>query len=250
MKTEESKTGTSVKKASADGYNESSFPVTYTARRSAATGITFPQSRNNSSRSSLKPIIGAISHSQPLLIGTREPGEVGGGGAVGATCPPTLDCRCRSFLFLVVFARELGSLPKNSGQIQEVFSFGQGLPWTPGDVCTPPPPPNFKVVPASLVAECEARSISVPHHASHRPGIASDGCCPLPPRRCCPLFSTRSCGGRCRRGAAAAAASSPVVGRRPAAAWRRPAGWSTPCTGPWSGSGRPPLPAPDGPTVN
>ena len=29
--------------------------------------------------------------------------------------PPTLDCESRSFLFLFVFARELGSLPKNSG---------------------------------------------------------------------------------------------------------------------------------------
>ena len=54
--------------------------------------------------------------------GTREPGA----GAVGATCPhnfeavgalppPTLDCQRRSFLFLFVFAHELGSLPKNSG---------------------------------------------------------------------------------------------------------------------------------------
>ena len=48
----------------------------------------------------------------------------GGGGAVGATCPhnfeavgrrpPTLDCESRLFLFLFVFARKLGSLPKNS----------------------------------------------------------------------------------------------------------------------------------------
>ena len=53
----------------------------------------------------------------------------GGGGAVGETCPhnfeavrapppkkkKTLDCDGRSFLFLFVFARELGSLPKNGG---------------------------------------------------------------------------------------------------------------------------------------
>ena len=55
----------------------------------------------------------------------RDAGAGGGEGAVGATCPPTcklwelrsptLDCRCRSFIFLFVFARELGSLPKNSG---------------------------------------------------------------------------------------------------------------------------------------
>ena len=51
-------------------------------------------------------------------------GNRGGGGAVGATCPhnfeaegrpPTLDCESRLFLFLFDFARELGSLPKNSG---------------------------------------------------------------------------------------------------------------------------------------
>ena len=51
--------------------------------------------------------------------GTREPG----GGAVGATyppnletmgAPPTLNRQCHLFLFLFVFARELGSLPKNS----------------------------------------------------------------------------------------------------------------------------------------
>ena len=35
--------------------------------------------------------------------------------AVGALPPPTLDCQGRSFLFLFVFARELGYLPKNGG---------------------------------------------------------------------------------------------------------------------------------------
>ena len=51
-----------------------------------------------------------------------------------------------SFIFILfVFARDLGS-PKIVGQIRGVFSFGQGLPWTPGDVCHP----NFKVVPAPL----------------------------------------------------------------------------------------------------
>ena len=63
--------------------------------------------------------------------GTREPGV--GGGAVRATyppnlealgaSPPTLDCRCPSFLFLIVFAREPGSLPKNSRRNPESFSF-------------------------------------------------------------------------------------------------------------------------------
>ena len=50
--------------------------------------------------------------------GTREPGEGDSGGnlphnleAVGRR-PPTLDCKCCSFLFLFVFARELGSLSK------------------------------------------------------------------------------------------------------------------------------------------
>ena len=33
-------------------------------------------------------------------------------GSCGDTAPSTLDCQCRSFLFLFVFARELGSLPK------------------------------------------------------------------------------------------------------------------------------------------
>ena len=42
--------------------------------------------------------------------------------AVGA--PPTFDCQCRSFLFLFVFARELGALQKMMGQIRGVFSFG------------------------------------------------------------------------------------------------------------------------------
>ena len=55
----------------------------------------------------------------------RDAGTGGGGRAVEATCPttlklwgrrpPTLDCESHSFLFLFVFARELGSLPKNSG---------------------------------------------------------------------------------------------------------------------------------------
>ena len=60
-----------------------------------------------------------------MNTGTREPGGGGGGGAVGATCPhnlevvgrcpPTLDRESCSFLFLFVFAREIGSLTKSSG---------------------------------------------------------------------------------------------------------------------------------------
>ena len=38
--------------------------------------------------------------------------------------PPTFDCQCGSFLFLLVSARELGALPKMMGQIRGVFSFG------------------------------------------------------------------------------------------------------------------------------
>ena len=68
-----------------------------------------------------------------LKVKGRDAGA--GGGAVGATsppptcklwerCPQTLDYRCRSFLFLFVIARKLGSLPNIVGQIREVFSFG------------------------------------------------------------------------------------------------------------------------------
>ena len=77
---------------------------------------------------------------------------------MGATCPPptwklwerrpppTLNCRCRSFIFLLVFARELGSLPKNSGPNPGSFSFWIGVTLDPGRRLTP----NFKVVPASM----------------------------------------------------------------------------------------------------
>ena len=53
--------------------------------------------------------------------GTREPGAVGATpppnfeALEASPPPPTLGYRCRLFLFLFVFARELGSLPKNSG---------------------------------------------------------------------------------------------------------------------------------------
>ena len=78
-------------------------------------------------------------------------GTGGGGGAAGrlalqlwdrrGAAPPTFDCRCRSFLFLFVFARELGSLPKKLwAKSGELLVLGTGLPWTPGDV--PPPLQN------------------------------------------------------------------------------------------------------------
>ena len=57
----------------------------------------------------------------------------GGGGAVRATCPhnleavgalpPTLDCQCRSFLFLFVHVN-FGLSQKIVGETQGVFSFG------------------------------------------------------------------------------------------------------------------------------
>ena len=37
--------------------------------------------------------------------------------------PPTLDCRCRSFIFVFVFACEVGSLPRNNGLNPVIFIF-------------------------------------------------------------------------------------------------------------------------------
>ena len=63
----------------------------------------------------------------------HRPGNRGGGGRGRLSlqlldrrgaAPPTLDCRCRSFLFLFVFARELGSLQRIVGEIRRVLSFG------------------------------------------------------------------------------------------------------------------------------
>ena len=88
---------------------------------------------------------------QRLWPGTREP------GAVWATClhnleavgaPPTFDCQCGSFLFLLVFARELGALPKMMGQIRGVLVLGRG--YLESRETFAPPPPNFEVVPAPL----------------------------------------------------------------------------------------------------
>ena len=57
-----------------------------------------------------------------------------GGGGLGELAPTTwklwghrpltLDWQCFSFVFVLVFARELGSLQKNTGPKQGVFSFG------------------------------------------------------------------------------------------------------------------------------
>ena len=65
---------------------------------------------------------------------------------VGAPPPHTLDRQCRSFLFLFVFARELGSLPKNSGPNSGGLVLGRGY-LKPQETFAPP---NFKIVPAPL----------------------------------------------------------------------------------------------------
>ena len=63
--------------------------------------------------------------------------------AVGAP-PPTSDCQCRSFLFLFVFARELGSLPKKYwAKSGEFLVFSRGY-LGPRETFAPPPL-NFKV---------------------------------------------------------------------------------------------------------
>ena len=58
------------------------------------------------------------------VLAPRDAGTVGGGGVVQLAPTtwelwgrrlPTLDCQCLSFLFLFVFARELGRLQKIVG---------------------------------------------------------------------------------------------------------------------------------------
>ena len=83
----------------------------------------------------------------------RDAGTGGGGGGSGGNLPPqlgscggadpsTLVCQCSSFLFLFVFARELGSLPKIVGQIHGVFRvLGRGYL---GPRETFPPPPQLQ----------------------------------------------------------------------------------------------------------
>ena len=75
-----------------------------------------------------------------------------GGGASGATCPhnfkavgapPTLDRECLSFAF--IFAREIESLPKNSGPNMGSLVLVRGYFEPQGRL-----PPIFKVVPAPL----------------------------------------------------------------------------------------------------
>ena len=97
-------------------------------------------------------------------VTSRDAGAGGGGGGSGANLPPpnleavgarppTLNCQCHSFSFVFVFARELGSLPpKIVGQIRRVFIFLGRDYLGPRETFTPP---NFKVVPASLVTSGE-----------------------------------------------------------------------------------------------
>ena len=101
------------------GYREQEYAHTHTYTRT--------QPREKTPFTSQKTDKVQNSTVESVLLGTigRDTGAGGGGGAVGATCPhnleavgrrpPTLDCQSHSFLFLFVFARELGSLPKNSG---------------------------------------------------------------------------------------------------------------------------------------
>ena len=79
---------------------------------------------------------------QRLWPGTREP------GAVWATClhnleavGSTFDCQCRSFLFLFVFARELGALKKIEGKSGEFLVLGRGYL---GSRETFAPPPQLR----------------------------------------------------------------------------------------------------------
>ena len=87
------------------------------------------------------------SRSRSSPPGTREPG--GGGGVSGGNLPPQLwSCGGAApqlwtvivvhFCFRLFLHENLGLSKKIVGQIRGVFSFGQGLPWTPGDVCPPP----------------------------------------------------------------------------------------------------------------
>ena len=62
--------------------------------------------------------------------------------------PPALDCRCRSFLFLFVFARELGPFQKLWAKSGEFLVLGRRC-LGPREKSSPPPP-NFKIVPGPL----------------------------------------------------------------------------------------------------
>ena len=71
-------------------------------------------------------------------------------GSCGGAAPQKLSTvNVVHFYFLFVIARELGALPKIVGQIRGVFLFSVGVTLDPGRRL-PPPPPNFKVVPAPL----------------------------------------------------------------------------------------------------
>ena len=85
-------------------------------------------------------------------------GNRGGGEAGGQLASTTLKMWGRHhhlwsvkvvhFYFCLFLHVNLGLYQKIVDQIRRVFSFGQGLPWTSGDVC--PPPLNLEVLPAAL----------------------------------------------------------------------------------------------------
>ena len=85
--------------------------------------------------------------------GSRGGGGSGGNlppqlGSCGGAAPQLRTVNVAHFYFCLFLHVNLGLSQKIVCQIRVVFSFGQGSPWTPGDVCSPPP--NFKVVPAPL----------------------------------------------------------------------------------------------------
>ena len=80
---------------------------------------------------------------------TQGRGNQGGGRQWGQLAPTTLKLRGRRpqlwtvivvhFIFVCFCTRSWVSPKKIVGQIRGAFSFGLGLPWTPGGVCLPPP---------------------------------------------------------------------------------------------------------------
>ena len=97
-----------------------------------------------------------------LYIDRPVPPGPGNREAAGALAPPTFAPKGRrpsnfelSMLFIFYFClflhENLGPSQKNSERNPGVFSFGEGLPWTAGDVS--PPPPTSKSFP-SLWCPC------------------------------------------------------------------------------------------------
>ena len=97
----------------------------------------------------------------PSAVSIRQGrGNRGGGGAVGAICPPNLeaagapppnfgeDGQCKRLLFLGNHVN-LGPSPKIMGKSGEFLVLGRGY-LGPRETFASPPPPNFKEVPAPL----------------------------------------------------------------------------------------------------